>query len=103
MSRPVKEWLSDIYKSKLCLGYILEFLRELDMTGEWGRNIKEISLVEFQQWIWKRIPNEEDEQYNKPFSTNQNTLDSRRKRKNKKEKQDYERLLREMREKIKKS
>ena len=64
--------------------------------GEWGRSIKEISLIEFQQWIGKRIPTEEDEQYDKPFSTNKNTL-RRRRWKEQKSKQDYENLLREMR------
>ena len=75
-------------------------MREDDPMGEWGRSVKEISLLEFQQWVGKRIPREEDEDYNKPFSTNENTLDSRRKRKRKK--QEYENLLREMRAKAKK-
>ena len=71
--------------------------------GEWGLNTREVSLVEFQQWIGKKIPREEDEDYNKPFSTNENTLDSRRKRaRKKKEKQDYENLLREMKYNAKK-
>ena len=63
--------------------------------GEWGRSVKEIRLIEFQQWIGKKIPTEEAEQYNKPFSTNQNTLKSRKRRKNKKE---YEEILRQLRE-----
>lgn len=71
--------------------------------GEWGRGIKEISLIEFQQWIGAKIPTEEAEQYNKPFSTNKNTLNSRKKRKKKKEREYYERLLKDMRENIRKA
>jgi len=72
------------------------------MMGEWGRDIKEISLVEFQKWVWRKIPTEEDEEmYRKPFSTNINTIHSRNKKlKKTMSKEDYEEHLRKMRETI---
>ena len=95
-----KPWHTEWYKAKLCLWFICEFLRELDMMGEWGRGIKEISLVEFQQWIGAKIPTEEDEElYRKPFSTNVNTIHDRNKKlKKTMSKEDYEEHLRNMRE-----
>ena len=105
MSRPVKEWHSEWYKAKLCLWYICEFLRsrEDDTTREWGTSIKEYRLIEFQQRLGERIPDEDiEEKYSKPFSTNENTLKSRRKREKLKEKIDYENLLKELRENAKK-
>lgn len=72
--------------------------------GEWGTSTKEYRLVDFQQRVGGKIPTEENDEYNEPFSTNENTLKSRKKReRKKKEKQDYENLLREMREKAKKN
>ena len=97
MSRPVKEWLSDIYKCKLCLSYICEFMRETDTVGEWGRSIKEIRLVEFQQRVGKRIPPEDEEWLSQ-------TVEAKKKRKYRaklKEKKDYEELLRTLRENAK--
>ena len=74
------------------------------MMGQWERDIKETKLIEFQQWIWAKIPTEEEEEWRKPFSTNVNTLKSRRRRTNKKlrEKKDYENYLKYMRERIRK-
>lgn len=93
MSRPVKQGLSDTYKCKLCLSYICEFLRATDSTREWGRSIKEISLLEFQQWIGAKIPPEEEEWLSqKPESIRQ-----RKWRQWVKQKKDYEELLRQMR------
>ena len=95
MSRPVKQGLSDTYKCKLCLSYICEFLRVIDSTREWGRSIKEISLLEFQQWIGNRIPPEDEEGLSQ-------TKEAIKKRKYRaKKKQEYENLLREMRAKAK--
>ena len=69
--------------------------------GQWGRNVEEVKLIGFQQWIGRKIPSEEEEEYAKPFSTNKNTLKSRRRRANKKRKEyeDYLRELKEMRKK----
>ena len=71
------------------------------MMGQWERDVKEVKLIEFQQWIGRQIPTEEEEEYNKPFSTNRNTLKSRRRRANKKKKEyeDYINELKEMRNK----
>jgi len=69
--------------------------------GEWGTSVKEFGLLEFQQRVGSKIPTEEDEEYDKPFSTNPNTLRWRRWKEGK-SKQDYEDILKEMREKAKK-
>lgn len=71
--------------------------------GEWERDIREIKLVEFQQWLGKKIPTEEeDEMFRKPLSMNINTIHDRNKRMKKKlSKEDYEEYLRQMRERIK--
>ena len=98
MSRPVKEWLSDVYKSKLCLSYICEFLREADTLGEWTRSIKEIGLIEFQQRIGRKIPPEDEE----GLSQTKEAIKKRHYRARLKEKKDYENLLRELRENAKK-
>ena len=78
-------------------------MREDDPTGEWGRNVKEIRLIEFQQWIWNKIPREDDEEmFRKPFSTNINTIRDRNKKlKKMMSKEDYQEHLRRMRETIK--
>ena len=70
------------------------------MMGEWGRSIKEIKLLEFQQWVGRKIPDEEfEDMYRKPFSTNKNTIHSRNKKlKKMMSKEDYEEHLRKMRE-----
>ena len=99
MSRPVKEWLSDIYKCKLCLWYICDFLREADSTREWGWSVKEIRLIEFQQRIGAKIPPEDEEWYSQ-------TVEAKKKRKYRaklKEKKDYEALLQELRDNAKKN
>lgn len=71
--------------------------------GEWGPNTREIKLIEFQQWVGKKIPREEDEDYNKPFSTNQSTIRWRRwKEKKQMSKQDYKDLLNDLKENAKK-
>lgn len=100
-----KPWHSEWYKAKLCLWYICDFLRESDAMGEWGRSIKEIRLIEFQQWVGNKIPTEEDEEmYREPFSTNVNTINSRNKKLKKlMSKEDYEEHLRQMRELVKKN
>ena len=97
-----KQWLSDTYKAKLCLWLICEFLRAIDTVGEWGRGIKKISLLEFQQWIGARIPREDDEEmFRKPFSTNINTIRDRNKKlKKMMSKEDYQEHLRRMREEM---
>ena len=67
--------------------------------GEWGRGIKEISLLEFQQRIGRKIPPEDEEWYSQ-------TVEARKKRKYRaklKEKKDYEELLRQMKERQRKS
>lgn len=70
--------------------------------GEWGGSTKEYRLVEFQQRIGTMIPNEEDEEYDKPFSENKNTLRWRRRKEGKqKSKQDYEDILTKLREEAK--
>lgn len=97
MSRPIREWLSDIYKAKLSLWYICEFMRETDSMGEWGRSTKEISLVEFQQWVWKKIPPEDEEWLSQ-------TVEARKKRNYRaklKTKKDYENLLKSLKEQAK--
>ena len=66
--------------------------------GEWGRNIREISLLEFQQWIWAKIPPEDEEWYSQ-------TVEAKKKRKYRaklKEKKDYENLLRQMKARARK-
>lgn len=71
--------------------------------GEWGTSTKEYRLIDFQQRVGAKIPLEDvEERYSKPFSTNKNTLKSRKKRERLKEKKDYEELLRELREEAKK-
>lgn len=63
--------------------------------GQWERNVKEVKLIEFQQWIWKKIPAEEEEWY----STNPKSVAQRRRRnKKKKEYNDYLEELRKMRQ-----
>jgi len=59
-------------------------------------------LLEFQQWIGKGIPTEEDEEYDKPFSNNPNTLRWRR-WKERKSKTDYEQILKDMKGRAKES
>ena len=59
--------------------------------GEWGRSIKEISLIEFQQRIGARIPPEDEEW----LSQTKEAIKKRRYRA--KKKKDYEELLRQMR------
>ena len=68
--------------------------------GEWGRSIKEIRLVEFQQRIGAKIPTEiEEELFRKTGEVNDNTLKKRKKiAKRKLSKVDYEEYLRNMRE-----
>lgn len=70
------------------------------MMGERGRSIKEISLMEFQQWIAAKIPTEiEEELFRKTWDVNDNTLKKRRWiAKKKLSKADYEEYLRMMRE-----
>ena len=71
--------------------------------GEWGRSIKEIRLIEFQQRIGTKIPREDDEEmFRKPFSTNINTIRDRNKKlKKMMSKEDYQERLRRMREEMK--
>jgi hypothetical protein len=70
-------------------------MRTFDALGEWGRSVKEISLLEFQQWIGKRIPPEDEEGLSQ-------TKEAIKKRKYRaKKKQEYESLLREMRARAK--
>lgn len=67
--------------------------------GEWGRSIKEISLVEFQQWIGSKItPDELVDQI--AYSQNPKSIRQQRRRK---KKRDYENLLKELRENAKKN
>lgn len=70
------------------------------MMGERGRSIKEISLIEFQQWITAKIPTEiEEELFRKTWDVNDNTLKKRKRiAKRKLSKADYEEYLRTMRE-----
>lgn len=65
--------------------------------GEWGRSVKEISLIEFQQWICAEIPPEDEE----GLSQTKEAIKKRRYRAKLKEKKDYENFLREMRAKAK--
>lgn len=65
--------------------------------GEWGRNIREISLLEFQQWIGKKIPPEDEEW----LSQTKEAIKKRNYRARLKEKKDYEELLRQMRARAK--
>lgn len=71
------------------------------MMGEWGRNIKEISLMEFQQWVGKKVvPDEFVDQIE--YSQSKRAISKRKYRNKLKEKKDYENFLREMREEAKK-
>lgn len=97
MSRPTKQWLSDIYKCKLCLWLICDFLREDDATGQWGRSIKEIELLEFQQRIGAKIPPEDEEW----LSQTKEAIKKRKYRAKLKEKKDYENLLEQLKERAK--
>jgi len=66
--------------------------------GEWGRCVREISLLEFQQWVGKKIPPEDEEWYSQ-------TVEAKKKRKYRaklKEKKDYENLLRQMKARARK-
>ena len=65
--------------------------------GEWGRCVKEISLLEFQQWIGKKIPPEDEEW----LSQTKEAIKKRNYRARLKEKKDYEELLRQMRARAK--
>ena len=68
--------------------------------GEWGRNIKEIRLVEFQQWIGNKIT--PDDLVDKiEYSQNKRAVEKRKYRAWLKQKQDYENLLKEMKAKEK--
>lgn len=92
-----KQWLSDGYKRKVCLWLICEFLRTTNTMGEWGRSIKEISLLEFQQWIGAGIvPDDLVDQIE--YSQVWKSIRQQRWRKKLKWKQDYERLLKELRD-----
>jgi hypothetical protein len=59
--------------------------------------------VEFQQWIGKRIPREEEDDYTKPLSENYNTIKWRRwkerKDAEKKSKEDYDNIIKSMKRK----
>lgn len=94
-----KPWLSDEYKARVCLTLICEFMRESDPMGEWGRSIKEIGLVEFQQRIGAKItPDDLVDQI--AYSQNPRSISQQKWRK---KKRDYENLLRELRENAKKN
>lgn len=77
---------------------ICEFLRrrgEADTLGEWGWSIREISLLEFQQRIGAKIPPEDEEGLSQ-------TKEAIKKRKYRaKKKQEYEDLLKKMKNKYK--
>ena len=103
MTRRNKTERTDGHRAKIALWMICEYIREQcweeDELGEWGTSVKEYWLMGFQQRVGSKIPTEEEEQYHKPFTTNINSLKSRRRRANKKlrERQDYENYLKEMR------
>ena len=67
--------------------------------GEWELNTREVSLVEFQQWIWAKIPPEDEEW----FSQNPKSIRQRRRRNKLKTKKDYENLLKTLKEEAKKN
>ena len=101
---PMTEW----HRAKIVLWMICEYIREWnsreydreeDELGEWGTSVEKLSLLGFQQRIGRKIPSEEEEEYAKPYSTNKNTLKSRRRRANKKKREyeDYIKQLRRMR------
>lgn len=70
--------------------------------GERGASVKEYRLVEFQQRLGEKItPDDLVDQT--IYSQNPKSMRQQRRRKNLKDKQDYEDLLREMRENAKKS
>lgn len=69
--------------------------------GEWGRSIKEIRLIEFQQRIGAKIT-PDDLVDTKLLSQNPKSIRQRKWREGLKQKEDYENLLREMRENAKK-
>ena len=78
---------------------ICEFLRrrewKADALGEWGWSIREISLLEFQQRIGSKIPPEDEEGLSQ-------TKEAIKKRKYRaKKKQEYEDLLKKMKNKYK--
>ena len=77
---------------------ICEFLRlrwEADTLGEWGWSIREVSLLEFQQRIGAKIPPEDEEGLSQ-------TKEAIKKRKYRaKKKQEYEDLLKKMKNKYK--
>lgn len=60
-------------------------------------------MIEFQQWVGKRIPREEEDDYTKPLSENYNTIKRRRWKERKveerKSKEDYDRILSDMKKK----
>ena len=78
---------------------ICEFLRrrewKADTLGEWGWSIREVSLLEFQQRIGAKIPPEDEEWLSQ-------TKEAIKKRKYRaKKKQEYEDLLKKMKNKYK--
>ena len=72
-------------------------MRESDPMGEWGRSIKEIGLIEFQQRIGAKIT--PDDLVDKiELSQNPRSISQRKWRHKMKEKKDYEDLLKSLRE-----
>lgn len=67
--------------------------------GEWGRSIKEIRLIEFQQRVGKKIIPEDEEMPDWPSNTFRARKKRRLRENQKLRKEDYEEYLRQMREK----
>lgn len=68
--------------------------------GEWWASVKEYWLVEFQQWIGRKIT-PDDLVDTKLLSQNPKSVRQRRWREKLKDKKDYENLLKELRENAK--
>lgn len=68
--------------------------------GEWGTSVKEFGLLEFQQRVGAKItPDDLVDQIE--YSQNKRAVEKRKYREWLKQKQDYENLLKEMKEKAK--
>lgn len=83
--------LTDEHRAKIVLWYICDYLREqqwawYDME-EWGRNIREIGLLEFQQRVGAKVPREDWSE--KGSAPRQRKLQ---------EKKDYEKYIEDLRE-----
>lgn len=69
------------------------------MMGQWERDVKETKLIGFQQWIWRKIPAEDEEDERLKWKPLKKASLRQRKWRAKKKYEDYINELKDMRRK----